>query len=142
MHQSSSAFFISIHYEKAIPFYGCSRTDNQGFAQNVVATLSHGSKFTTFYGAQTFVNAHADTLHGDVITLSGGSFAPVNITQAVTIRGEGMKPNTNSGVPTTIFGYFSVSIPDSIDGALTMEGLYHNFTITFPNLLYELEDSV
>lgn len=102
------------------------------FAQSsMLATLSHEGEITTYYGATAYRDAVNAAAHGDIITLSSGSFTAVNITKALTIRGAGMAIDTVSKTyPTIIVGDFSINIPDSIEQRLTMEGLYNNFTIT------------
>lgn len=103
------------------------------FAQNsLLATLSHEGNVTTFYGASALRDAHDAAVHGDVITLSSGSFNPVNITKAVTLRGAGMAVDSVHNIlPTIISGNFSISIPDSVTQRFTLEGIYHNHTIKY-----------
>ena len=51
------------------------------FAQSsMLATLSHEGEITTYYGATAYRDAVNAAAHGDIITLSSGSFAAVNIT--------------------------------------------------------------
>lgn len=102
------------------------------FAQSsMLATLSHDGDISTFYGATALRDAYNAATHGDIITLSSGSFTAVNIEKALTIRGAGMQVDTVAKTyPTVISGDFSINIPDSIEQRLTMEGLYNNFTIT------------
>lgn len=106
------------------------------FAQNsLLATLSHEGNVTTFYGASALRDAHVAAVHGDVITLSSGSFNPVNITKAVTLRGAGMAVDSVHNIlPTIISGDFTISIPDSVTQRFTLEGIYHNHTIKYINL--------
>ncbi|MGM9692410.1 MAG: hypothetical protein ACI3X6_04280 [Alloprevotella sp.] len=106
------------------------------FAQNsLLATLSHEGNVTTFYGASALRDAHDVAVHGDVITLSSGSFNPVNITKAVTLRGAGMAVDSVHNIlPTIISGDFTISIPDSVTQRFTLEGIYHNHTIKYINL--------
>lgn len=106
------------------------------FAQNsLLATLSHEGNVTTFYGASALRDAHNAAVHGDVITLSSGSFNPVYIKKAITLRGAGMAVDSVHNIlPTIISGNFSISIPDSVTQRLTLEGIYHNHTITYVNL--------
>lgn len=106
------------------------------FAQNsLLATLSHDGNVTTFYGASALGVAHAAAVHGDVITLSSGSFNPVNITKAVTLRGAGMAiDSVHNILPTIISGDFTINIPDSVTQRFTLEGIYHNHTIKYINL--------
>jgi len=102
------------------------------FAQSsMLATLSHDGEISTFYGATALRDAYNVAQHGDVITLSSGSFNAVNLTKAITIRGAGMAVDTTSqSEPTFIAGNFTIAIPDSITKRLTLEGIYSNHTIT------------
>lgn len=96
------------------------------FAQSsVLATLSHDGEISTFYGATALSNALFCAQHGDVITLSSGSFKAGNITKAVTIRGAGMQVDSIAKIyPSVIVGNFSIDIPDSLEQHLTVEGIY------------------
>lgn len=107
------------------------------FAQSsMLATLSHNGEISTYYGATALRDAYDASQHGDIITLSSGSFTAVNIDKALTIRGAGMQVDTVAKTyPTIIAGNFSINIPDSIEQRLTMEGLYNNFTITIKGTL-------
>ncbi len=70
------------------------------FAQSsTLATLSHNGQMSIFYGSDALKSAHDAAQHGDVITLSSGTFNGVTITKALTIRGAGMMANmeTKSG---------------------------------------------
>lgn len=101
----------------------------------LMATLSHDGKISTFYGSSALQQAHAAAANGDVITLSSGSFAGVDITKAVTIRGAGMEVDTVHAIePTVITEDFTIDIADSIADILTMEGVYHNQKIEVSNL--------
>lgn len=101
----------------------------------LMATLSHDGKISTFYGSSALQQAHAAAANGDVITLSSGSFAGVDITKAVTIRGAGMEVDTVHAIePTVLTGNFNINIADSIADILTMEGVYHNQRIEVSNL--------
>lgn len=107
------------------------------YAQSsMLATLSHNGEISTFYGATALRDAYNASDHGDIITLSSGSFTAVNIKKALTIRGAGMQVDTIAKTyPTIINGDFSIGIPDSIEQRLTMEGIYNNFTITVKGTL-------
>ena len=97
---------------------------------SVIATLFHDGDIKTFYGTDALRSAHAAAVHGDVITLSSGSFTATNITKAVTLRGAGMEYDSISVTePTIISGDFSIQIAsDSTlqNNNLVMEGIYHN----------------
>lgn len=97
---------------------------------SVIATLFHDGDIKTFYGTGALRSAHAAAVHGDVITLSSGSFTATDITKAVTLRGAGMEYDSISVTePTIISGDFSIQIvSDSTlqNNNLVMEGIYHN----------------
>ena len=97
---------------------------------SVIATIFHDGDIKTFYGTGTLRSAHAAAVHGDVITLSSGSFTATKITKAVTLRGAGMEYDSISVTePTIISGDFSIQIAsDSTlqNNNLVMEGIYHN----------------
>lgn len=101
------------------------------FAQSsLVATLSHEGEITAFYGASALQQAHEAATHGDVITLSSGSFLPVDITKAVTLRGAGMElDSVYNTLPTEVLGDFTIQIVDSTTEKLKIEGLHHNHLI-------------
>ena len=109
---------------------------------SVIATLFHDGDIKTFYGTDALRSAHAAAVHGDVITLSSGSFTATDITKAVTLRGAGMEYDSISVTePTIILGDFSIQIAsDSTlqNNNLVMEGIYHNYdgTITVKGSLY------
>lgn len=87
-----------------------------GFAQSdLVATLSHGSNLSTYYGADALSEAYTAAAEGDVITLSPGTFNAVNIEKAITVRGAGMMSNKdNENIqPTRILGNFMVIMQDA-----------------------------
>lgn len=102
---------------------------------SLLATLSHEGNITTFYGARAWKQAHAAAAHGDVITLSSGTFVATDITKAVTVRGAGMGIDSSVVVePTIIAGDFQIGIADSVPQRLTLEGTYSNHTIKYTNV--------
>ena len=103
-----------------------------GMAQSsMLATLSHEGEISTYYGARALVEAYNAAANGDVITLSSGSFVCTNIEKGLTIRGAGMAVDSTAQTePTVITGDFTINIPDSVTSRLTLEGIYHNHTIT------------
>lgn len=108
------------------------------YAQSsVLATLSHEGEISTFYGARALKSAHAAAKHGDVITLSSGSFQAVDITKAVTIRGAGMQVDTIAKIyPSVIVGDYVINVADTLEQHLTMEGVYcDDNTVTVYNTL-------
>lgn len=97
-----------------------------------LATLNHKGQISTYYGATALTKAHAAAVHGDVITLSVGSFNGVNITKAVTIRGAGMGMDTiSNALPTIINSDFTINVPAMDTANLILEGIYHNGTIRY-----------
>jgi hypothetical protein len=93
------------------------------YAQNsLLATLSHDGDITTFYGASALKQAHEAAEHGDVITLSSGTFTSTDITKAITLRGAGWKFDVaNHKEPTILSGDFTINIPETVDQRLTIE---------------------
>ena len=108
------------------------------YAQSsVLATLSHEGEISTFYGAGALKRAHAAAKHGDVITLSSGSFQAVDITKAVTIRGAGMQVDTIAKIyPSVIVGDYVINVADTLEQHLTMEGVScGDYTVKVYNIL-------
>ena len=103
-----------------------------GYAQSaLVATLNHGEAVSVFYGASALAEAYDAATHGDVITLSNGTFNSVDIAKNITVRGAGMD---ETGPCTRINGDFNLyGVPDSVDatGHLTLEGVYHDGDIYY-----------
>lgn len=94
-----------------------------GFAQQPFATLTHNDSVQVFYGMNALQQAHAAAVDGDVINLSSGAFNAVDITKAVTIRGQGMFNDDSIGlVRTRILNTFNVEVPDTVH-RLTLIGL-------------------
>lgn len=109
----------------------------QASAQSsMLATLNHEGNISTFYGTTALREAHAAAVHGDVITLSSGSFVSTDITKAITLRGAGMELDTIHGTePTVISGDFTINIADTIEHRLTIEGIYNNNNIFYDGIL-------
>lgn len=112
------------------------------FAQSsTLATLSHNGQMSIFYGSDALKSAHDAAQHGDVITLSSGTFNGVTITKALTIRGAGMMANMETKtLPTVIAnpldGYsVDINIPSSVKEKLVLEGLYFSTSIDLRNNL-------
>ena len=99
------------------------------FAQSsLIAALSHEGEITMFYGASALQQAHEAATHGDVITLSSGTFSAVNIEKAITLRGAGFESDVENNLyPTTIAGEFSIS--KITTGKVLIEGIYSNHRI-------------
>ena len=106
------------------------------FAQSsLLATLSHEGQISTFYGATALREAHSAATHGDIITLSSGTFVSVDITKAITLRGAGMAiDSVHNTLPTVISGNFDINIADSVSQKLTIEGVYSNHDIAYINV--------
>lgn len=69
------------------------------FAQNQIATLTHGDSISTFYGPDSFKSAVNAARDGDVISLSSGTFnasSLISIEKNITVRGAGMLSYTDS----------------------------------------------
>ena len=90
------------------------------FAQNaLVASLSHGTDVTYFYGVTALQQAMTKAASGDIINLSGGSFNATDIGVGITLRGAGI----DSGEPTYIVGNFTINIPSEDANRFMMEGI-------------------
>lgn len=102
---------------------------------SLLATLNHEGTISTFYGTNALQQAHSAAVEGDVVTLSSGTFASVNITKAITLRGAGMTLDASTQTePTVLANDFSIEIPDESTKRLTIEGIYSNQTITIKKL--------
>lgn len=116
---------------------------NQVFAQSQLATLFQNGDVKTFYGINALREAHSSAKHGDVITLSSGTFNSVDIKKAITLRGAGMQYDSIAKVePTIIIGSFNLSINNdsTLQGnTLTMEGIYHNSSIKLGIAVYNAQ---
>ena len=113
------------------------------FAQQQLATLNHNDSITVFYGANALVQAHSAAVNGDVVTLSSGSFNPVNITKAISIRGNGMEEDPVAQTqPTIINGSMSLAVSDSafnlsIIGVKITGQLSSDYTVYTTNPYFE-----
>lgn len=97
---------------------------------SLLATLNHEGTISTYYGASALQQAYNAATHGDVITLSSGSFLGTDIKKAITLRGAGMQIDTVSHTePTVITNNFTIDISDTLSHRLTIEGIYSNQTI-------------
>ena len=105
-------------------------------AQTQVATLQHGDDVSVYYGTNAFVEAHTAAQTGDIITLSGGSYAPCNITKAITLHGAGCAVDTVANTTPTIFGGdIFLNVADT-SNFLTIEG------IRFRHILFTILNSI
>ena len=90
------------------------------FAQNtVVASLSHGTETTIFYGSNALKDAVAAAESGDVINLSAGTFYASDISKGITLRGTGIDIDE----PTYIVNDFVIEIPAEDTKRFIMEGI-------------------
>lgn len=102
---------------------------------SLLATLNHEGSISTYYGNSALQEAYNAANHGDVITLSSGSFLGTDIKKAITLRGAGMQVDTVSHTePTVISSDFTIDVSDTLEHRLTMEGLYSNQTIKVSTL--------
>ncbi len=86
----------------------------------LIAVLNHDGTNTTYYGSSALQEANEAAADGDIITLSGGIFLPVNLSKAITIRGAGMSHNDSTNIHRT---QISVTIADSTSN-LSIENLW------------------
>lgn len=94
---------------------------------SLLATLNHEGTISTFYGTGALQEAYNAAAHGDVITLSSGSFLGTDIQKAITLRGAGMAVDTVSHTePTVISNDFTINVSDTLSHRFTMEGIYSN----------------
>lgn len=109
------------------------------FAQgSLLATLSHEGEISVYYGTSALKVAYNAAANGDVITLSSGQFNAVNISKAITLRGAGMSMSTdsiNAHEATIIQGEFTITQANTLNGRITMEGLYFNQGIKYAETL-------
>lgn len=94
--------------------------------QTTVALLNHEGTISTFYGSEALVQAHKAAVHGDAITLSGGSFnAPSSWTKAVTLRGAGCYEGADNSREVTYIAtaHFYLTIPADIVTPIVIEGV-------------------
>lgn len=102
---------------------------------SLLATLNHEGTISTYYGASALQQAYNAATHGDVITLSSGSFLGMDIKKAITLRGAGMQMDTVSHTePTVISNDFTIDISDTLSHRLTIEGIYSNQSIRVSTL--------
>lgn len=106
-------------------------------AQEVLmVTLDNANGTQIFHGIDAFKEAMAVADHGDMITLSEGTFNAADITKAVSIYGNGYEQITKEDgaiqYPTNLNGNFVINI-DSVDGkpkgGLYMEGISNYYSI-------------
>ena len=105
------------------------------FAQSSqMATLTHGTTTTSYYGETALSQAYDAATHGDVITLTGGTFPAVNIEKAITLRGNGAIGDANNGtLATVISGNFNINIPSGTAYVTKIEGIHYTNQSVFIN---------
>ena len=94
-------------------------------AQEQLATLKHNDSIRVYYGTDAFIQAYNAATHGDVITLSDGTFnAPGSVRKGITLRGNGAWDDTSRNAMGTYFlDQFSVNnLGDSLQ--FSAEGIY------------------
>ena len=104
-------------------------------AQEQLAVLRHNDSTSVFYGQTAFVQAYNAATHGDIITLSAGTFQvprtssgnPVSIRKGITVRGNGAVADTaRKSFGTYFMEYFHVSdLGDSLQ--FSAEGIYFDY---------------
>ncbi|WP_302447273.1 hypothetical protein [Paraprevotella clara] len=102
---------------------------------SLLATLNHEGTISTYYGSSALQEAYHAADHGDVITLSSGSFLGTDIQKAITLRGAGMTVDTVAHTePTVISTNFTIDVSDTLSHRLTLEGIYSNQTVRVSTL--------
>lgn len=96
-------------------------------AQEQLAVLRHNDSTSVFYGQTAFVQAYTAATHGDIITLSAGTFtAPSYIRKGITVRGNGAVADTARKSFGTYFmeDFYVSNLGDSLQ--FSAEGIYFN----------------
>lgn len=101
------------------------------YAQSsLVATLNHENQISVFNGQYALSAALAAAEHGDIITLSSGTFVAADITKAVTLRGAGNADDNITGQTVTrVSGNFYLNIPNDVEQRLSIEGIIFTGTM-------------
>lgn len=95
-------------------------------AQDIaVVTLQHGETMKAFYGSNAFKDAVEAAEAGDLVTLSGGTFADVTITKPIKIQGAGYIQDASNCRYRTSINNITINIPEAATGLL-LEGLSIN----------------
>ncbi|MBP3219217.1 MAG: hypothetical protein J6M37_01940 [Prevotella sp.] len=92
-------------------------------AQNEIMTavLQHGNDVSTFTGANAFINANAQAVDGDVITLSSGAFNVSDITKSISVYGAGFEKDANTSTEVSkINGQLNLGV----SGGETLENIH------------------
>ena len=114
----------------------CSMAAGAQSTDEISAILQHGDEVSVYKGSTGFKQAYAAASDGDVITLSRGSFDPVNIEKSLTIYGAGFEENeeTNTAI-TTINGSVNVGKADPVIDGLHIEGVKINGNLAGTQIL-------
>lgn len=108
--------------------------------QTTVALLNHEGTLTSFYGTNALVDAHKAAVNGDIITLSGGSFAPVEFTKGLTVRGAGIiTDSTGTREITTINAEVVMNL--STKASIEFTDIFFSNGITYKGGNYNIENS-
>lgn len=98
----------------------------------ISAILQHGEEVSVFKGSTGLKEAYAAAADGDIITLSQGTFEPVNIEKALTIYGAGFEDNEDTHTAiTAINGHLRVGKADTIISGFHIEGVRIIGTLAF-----------
>ncbi len=97
------------------------------YSQEVqLATLQHGDDLQVFYGKEALINAMVAADHGDLITLSAGTFEGTTINKAVKLQGAGYITDVEKERFPTVIGDIYISLESGIEG-LVIEGIYSGY---------------
>ncbi len=97
------------------------------WAQEQLAVLRHNDSTSVFYGQTAFKQAYNAATHGDIITLSDGTFStPSQIRKGITIRGKGACADSARRSAGTYFmkSFVVYQLGDSLQ--FSAEGIYFN----------------
>lgn len=98
------------------------------WAQEQLAVLRHNDSTSVFYGQTAFKQAYNAATHGDIITLSDGTFsAPSSIKKGITVRGKGAVGDTARKSFGTYFmeSFYVSNLGDSLQ--FSAEGIYFDY---------------
>ena len=129
-----SLFFERLKRAALLSLLVCVAGTAKSLAQTQVATLQHGEETTAFYGVNAFVEAHAASESGDIITLSSGTFTPCDITKTITLRGAGCSVDTVANTNPTTFGGDIVLNVEETTSFLSIEGILFTNKVWYKTL--------
>lgn len=96
-------------------------------AQQQLATLNHNDTISVFYGASALQQAHDSASAGDVILLSSGVFNGIEISKAVTIKGNGIIRDTISDTQPTIVNGSSINVSGAVIEGISFHSLTYRY---------------